>query len=139
MARQNVLNTDVTANNSNTYFFPTSAGTLSLAHKSFTDVTGSRALATTYANGGTASLLCFVNVRCAITVAAGSAWFQAIADNGAPPTTVVSGVVGIQSGLLSEDNTFMCLFVVGTSLNYRVNTTNSNGTTTLNSWFEMPF
>ena len=137
MANTNALNIGVTAGNNNNYYFPTSSGTLALTHKNIVNATASRALATTYANGGTSALLCMVSVRCAITLAAGSAWVQAVADNAGPPTAIASGIIGIQNGLLSEDNSFLCMFVVGTSLNYRVDTINSNGSTTLGSWFEV--
>ena len=139
MARQNVFNTDVTATGNSTYYFSNSSGFLAFAHKGINNVTASRALATTYASGGTSSLLCMVTVRCAITLVNGSAWVQAKADTSSPPTTVASGIVGIQNGLLNEDNSYICVFAVGTSLNYRVDTTNANGTTTLGNWFEMVF
>lgn len=137
MATNNTLDIGVVAGNNNNYVFPTSSGTLALTHKNIVNATASRALATTYANGATSTLLCMVSVRCAITVASGSAWVQAKADGSSPPTTVMSGIVGIQNGLLNDDITAMCVFTVGTSLNYRVDTTNSNGTTVLGSWFEM--
>lgn len=137
MATQNSLNIGITSGNNNNYYFPTSSGTLALAHKNIVNATASRALATTYANGGTSALLCMVSVRCAVTLAAGSAWVQAKADTASPPTTVVSGIVGIENGLLNEDNSFMCVFAVGTSLNYRVDTANANGSTTLGNWIEM--
>lgn len=139
MARQNVVNTDITAKGSNVYYFSTSSGALALTHKDYQNRTASRALATTYANGATSSLLCMISVRCAITLANGSAWVQAKADTSSPPTTIVSGIIGIQDGLLNENNSYICVFAVGTSLNYRVDTTNANGTTTLGSWFEMQF
>lgn len=137
--RNSSVNLDITQGGGNAYYFNSSSGTIALTHKNLVNATASRALATTYANGGTSSLLCMVTVRCAVTLAAGSAWVQAKADTSSPPTTVVSGIVGIENGLLNEDNSFMCVFVVGTSLNYRVDTTNSNGSTSLNNWMEMQF
>ena len=139
MAQQNVVNLDVVQTGNQIYYFPTSSGTLALSNKDILDVTASRNLSTTYANGGTSALLCMVTVRCVVTLAAGSAYVQAKADTASPPTTAVSGIIGIQSGLLNEDNSFMVMFVVGTSLNYRVDTANTNGTTTKGSWFEMRY
>jgi hypothetical protein len=77
-------------------------------------------------------------VRCAISVAAGTAYVQAKADTSAPPTTIASGRIGIEAGLVNEDNTFQVFFVVpaGATQNYRLDSTAVNGTVTLASWFE---
>ena len=136
MPTNNSVNIGVVPGGNLNYVFPNSSGTLSLASKVQDNVTASRALSTTYANQGTSSLLCMVTVRCAVTLAAGVATAQAKADTSSPPTTVVSGLIGIQAGLLNEDNTYQLMFVVGTSLNYRVDTANTNGTTVLGSFFE---
>ena len=80
-----------------------------------------------------------VTIKCDTTLASGVATAQAKADTSSPPTTIVSGVVGIEVGLVNEDVTELLVFVVGTSLNYRVDTANTNGTTVLGNWFEMQF
>lgn len=98
--------------------------------------TASRALNTTYTNSSARSLMVTVTARCAITVAAGNAYLQGVSDGAAPPTTIASGVVGVQSGLLGEDNSVQVSFVVAPGMNYRVNSSATNGTVTLGEWFE---
>ena len=138
-----VLGGDVTLEGTGgglTYEFPDASAKLANAAFTSQDVVGSRALNTTYINPHSdKSLLVSVTVRCAITLAAGTAYVQAKADTSGPPTTNVSGIIGIESGLLNEDNTFQLIFAVpaGTNQNYRVDSTASNGTVTLGSWFEM--
>lgn len=102
-----------------------------------TDVTGSRALNTTYTNTNQHSVLVLVTLRCAITLAAGNAYVQAKSDSASPPTTVASGVVGIEAGLLNEDNTFQLTFVAEAGKNYRVDSTATNGTVTIGKWMEV--
>jgi hypothetical protein len=99
------------------------------------DVTSGRALNTTYTNGGSA-LLVSATVRCAVTLAGGNAYAQGKSDGSAPPTTVASGKVGIEAGLLGEDNSFELVFVVAPGLNYRIDSAATNGTVTLGVWFE---
>src|SRR5881396_769218 len=70
-----------------------------------TDATASRALDTTYTNGARALLVC-ATVRCVASLAGGTATAQGKSDTSNPPTTVVSGICGIQAGLLGEDNSF---------------------------------
>ena len=102
-----------------------------------TDLTASRALNTTYTNTNQYSVLVLITLRCAITVAAGSAYAQAKSDSASPPTTLASGVVGIESGLLNEDNTFQLSFLAEAGKNYRVDSTVANGTVTLGKWMEV--
>jgi hypothetical protein len=105
-----------------------------------TKQTASRALNTTYTNSSTTrSIMVVVTVRCAISVLAGSAYVQAKSDGSTPPTTVASGIVGVQSGLAGEDNTYSVIFVVAPGMNYRVDSTTVNGTTTLGEWYETSF
>lgn len=112
-------------------------GTASVV-SNYVDVTASRAFNTTYTNSGSGvkSVMAMVCGRCVITLAAGSSFLQAFADAGGTPSTVASGVVGIESGLLNEDNTYQLCFVATNGLNYRVNATTANGTLTLERWFE---
>lgn len=98
--------------------------------------TSGRALDTTYANTSPRSLLVTATARCAITVAAGNAYIQGVSDAAAPPTTIASGIVGVQSGLVGEDNSAQISFVVAPGMNYRVNSSTTNGTVTLGEWFE---
>lgn len=107
--------------------------------KTVTNQTALRALNTTYTNSGLGTLMVLSTFRCAITLAAGNAYAQGKSDSSTPPTTVVSGIVGIQSGLLNEDNTFQVAFLVGAGLNYRLDSSSTNGTCTLGNWFEMAF
>lgn len=129
-----------TGSGANVYTFPP-AGTCTLANAAIAvaNVTASRALNTTYANPNTVqSVLVIATVRCAITLATGTAYVQAKADTSSPPTTIATGKVGIEAGLLNEDNTFQISFVVpaGTTQNYRLDSTAVNGSVTLQSWFE---
>ena len=101
-----------------------------------TATTPTRALNTTYTNVSTSTLLVHLTIRCAITVAAGNAYAQALMDTATPPTTPASGLVGIQAGLLNEDNTFQMVFLVNPSGTYNVTTSTTNGTVTLGTWFE---
>lgn len=100
------------------------------------DVTGSRALNTTYTNSGARSILVAATVRCAVTTGGGTAYVQGKSDTATPPTTAASGIVGIQAGLLNEDNTFQCVFVVAPGKTYILASTAATGTVTLGSWFE---
>lgn len=103
----------------------------------YSNATASRALNTNYTNSGKRSLLVTVSARCVVTVAAGSATIQGFSDTAATPTTAAGPLVGVQSGLLNEDNTFSTTFVVAPGTNYRVNSAVSNGTATLGTWWEL--
>lgn len=100
-----------------------------------TNVTASRELNTTY-TAGARPIIVNATVRCVVTVAAGSATVQGKSDGAAPPTTIASGIVGLQSGLLNEDNTFQISFTVAAGANYRIDSAVANGTATKGSWFE---
>jgi hypothetical protein len=95
-----------------------------------------RALDTTYTNTSTSTLLVHLTIRCAVTVAGGNAYVQALMDTATPPTTAASGLVGIQVGLLDEDNSFQLVFLVNPGGTYFVDTTTTDGTVTLGTWFE---
>lgn len=99
--------------------------------------TAGRALNTTYTNTSARSIMVSATVRCAITVAAGNAHVQAKSDAATPPVTIASGIVGIESGLLGEDNTFQVSFVVAAGMKYRIDSVLTNGTATLGQWFEV--
>lgn len=130
----------VTGSGTNEYTFPVASCTLASAGKGVTDVTASRALNSTYSNLTTASsMLVMVTSRCAISLASGVAWMQAKSDTATNPSTVVSGIVGIQAGLLNEDNSYQVVFPVGTSSYYSVSTSTSNGSVTLGRWVELVF
>lgn len=103
-------------------------------YRASVDQTASRALNTTYTNSSTLPMLVGVTVRCAVTLAGGNAFIQ----GASPVGTAASGQVGIEAGLLGEDNTFQLSFVVGPGEGYRVNTSTTNGTATMGSWFEFP-
>lgn len=142
--KRNIIHTGAditfTGSGSNTYTFPAATCTLANASKTNSNVTGSRAVNTTYTNASsTNSMLVLATFRCAITLGAGTAYVQAKSDSSSPPTTVVSGIVGIQGGLINEDNSFQVVFVVEPSKNYRIDTTASNGTVTLGAWIEVSF
>lgn len=94
-------------------------------------------LNTTYTNADlTRTLEVAATVRCAITVAGGNAYAQGFSDAATPPVTVASGIVGIQAGLLNEDNSFQLVFKVYPGRRYRINSSVANGTVTLGNWFE---
>lgn len=99
--------------------------------------TAGRALNTTYTNASARSIMVTATVRCAITVAAGNAYVQAKSDSATPPVTIASGLVGIEAGLLGEDNTFQITFVVAAGMNYRIDSVLTSGTATLGQWFEV--
>lgn len=49
---------------------------------------------------------------------------------------MASGIVGIQVGLLAEDNRVEVSFYVRPENKYRIDSTTVNGTVTLGNWFE---
>ena len=100
------------------------------------DQTSSRAFNTTYTNTGTGSLFVQATFRAIVTLAAGSSTAQGKSDTATPPTIIATGVVGIQSGLLNEDNTFQISFFVSPGKTYIINSVVANATATLGSWFE---
>ena len=135
------LGADITFTGSGSFLhtFPAADATMANAAMASSNVTASRAKNTTYTNGNAAkSILVVATFRCAITLAAGVSTVQAKADTATPPTTAVSGIVGIQAGLLNEDNTFQISFVVpaGATQNYRIDTVETNGSATLGTWME---
>lgn len=107
------------------------------SNRVITDVSASRALDTTYANASTSVLLVQMTVRCAVTLAGGNAYAQAKMDTATPPTVIASGKVGIEAGLLGEDNSFQLSFLVNPGGTYLVASAATNGTVTLGKWFEM--
>ena len=108
--------------------------------KTFTDQTGSRALDTTYTNSdANSSMLVIVSFHCNISVAAGAAYVIAKSDASSPPTTAVSGKVGIENGLLNEDSSVQISFIVAPGKNYKLISTQTNGTVVIGFWGEMLF
>lgn len=101
-----------------------------------TATTPTRALNTTYTNTSTQTLLVHATVRCAITLAGGNAHVQALMDTATPPTTPATGLVGIQAGLVNEDNSFQIVFLVNPGGTYYLQSSATNGTVTLGTWFE---
>ena len=112
-------------------------GAVMAAPKVFVDQTSIRALNTTYTNLATTSLLVMATVRCAIALAGGTSTAQSKMDYSSPPTTIATGLVGIQAGLMSEDNTFQLVFAVNPGAQYRIDTATANGTAVLGKWFEL--
>ncbi len=106
--------------------------------KTWSDVSSSRAIDTVYRNPNFA-LLVMATFKCVVTVAGGNAYAQAKSDSLATPTTLASGKVGIETGLLNENNTFQLVFVVNPGANYKVATATTNGSVTLEQWIEIPF
>ncbi len=105
-----------------------------------TSAVQTRVLGTTYTNSSaTHGILVMATVRCAATSPDGVATAQAKQDTSTPATTVASGIVGIQDGLLAEDVTVQLVFWVppGTSQKYQIDKVETNGTVTLGSWFEL--
>ena len=76
-------------------------------------------------------------MRCVISAAPGQAFVQGKADTSTPPTTEASGIVGIQAGLLGENNSHEVNFYVLPGNKYRIDKTEVTGTVTLGKWFEM--
>jgi len=103
-----------------------------------TPLDATRALNTTYTNTSVSPLLVMATVRCAITIAGGNAYVQAKMDTATPPTVAASGLVGIEAGLLSEDNSFPITFIVNPGGTYILSSSTTNGTVTLGKWFEFP-
>ncbi len=107
-------------------------------YRTHLNATASRALNTTYTNVSTSLLMVHVTARCTITLGGGNAYVQALMDTASPPTVVACGKVGIEAGLLGEDNTFQAVFFVNPGGTYRVNSAATNGTVTLGTWMELP-
>lgn len=130
----------VTGTGSFTYTYPEETCTLAKARPVQTDVTVSRAVNTTYTNGSAVrSIMVMATFRCAVTVAAGNAYAQAKSDSSTPPTTVVSGIVGIEAGVLNENVSVQVCFIIAPSMKYRIDTSVTNGTCVLGKWMEVSF
>ena len=76
-------------------------------------------------------------MRCAVTLAGGNAYVQAKMDTATPPTVIASGLIGIEAGLLGEDNSFQVSFLANPGGTYILVSSATNGTVTLGAWFEM--
>lgn len=99
--------------------------------------TASRNLDVTYTNtDSTRTLEVAATVRCAITLGGGNAYAQGFSDDATPPVTAASGIVGIQTGLLSENNSFQLVFKVAPGKKYIITSSATNGTVTKGNWFE---
>lgn len=105
------------------------------------DVTGQREKNTTYTNTNTNGngMMILSTWRCTVTTLGGVATAQAKSDTASPPTEIASGVVGVQAGLLNEDNTFQLAFFVEPGATYRVDTVETAGVVTKDKWFEVYF
>lgn len=102
------------------------------------DQTASRDLDATYTNNDlTRTLEVSATVRCAITVLGGNAYVQGFSDDATPPVTDASGIVGIQTGLLNENNLFQLVFKVSPGKKYIITTSALNGSVTKGKWFEI--
>ena len=116
---------------------PVGTATILVSCGGRTATTPTRALNTTYTNASTSTLLVQATVRCAVTLAGGNAYVQAKMDTATPPTVIASGLVGIQAGLLGEDNSFQVSFLANPGGTYILVSSATNGTVTLGAWFEM--
>ena len=142
MEIENPTNTPVKvgASGTNTHTMPAGPATLATAAPVQTDQSASRAKNTTYTNSdATHAIHVVVTGRCVITTLSGVTTMQGKSDSSTPPTTAVSGIVGIQAGLLGEDNSFEVSFWVAPSMKYRVDTVETTGTVTIGKWFETVF
>ena len=74
-----------------------------------------------------------VSVRCTTTAASGSAYIEVKSDSSATPTTIIA-TAGIESGLLNEDNTFICSFFVKKGHYFQIDKTETNGTVSIKQW-----
>jgi hypothetical protein len=102
------------------------------------DVTTSRLLDTTYTNNSkTRTLQIKVYVRCVNGAGIGISRIFVVADTSTPPTTLVSGFVGLNPALPNESNNFQIVADIAPGLNYRVNSfLFLNGSIFLDEWFE---
>jgi len=102
------------------------------------DQTAARAIdGTVYTNTASSNLFITVSARCIIDTAADVANIQAFSDTAADPTTLATGKVGIEGGLLGQDISIQMVFIVRPYYKYKVVTTISAGcSATLGKWFE---
>ena len=91
------------------------------------------AFATPYQPDTSNAAFVTVSIRCQISLAAGTAYIEVKSDSSATPTTVIA-TAGIESGLLNEDNTFICSFFVKKGNYFQIDKTESNGTVTIKQW-----
>lgn len=112
------------------------ANLLKSADRVQTNRTAARALNTTYTNTTAHPLQVVATIRAVVTTAGGAATAQAKSDAATPPATIASGIVGLQVGLLNEDNSATVSFIVAPGMNYRIDSVATNGTVTLGEWFE---
>lgn len=129
----------MTSTTNGKYTNTTASAVGSAVQPSQAKLTISRALNTTYAGSATKSTLVIATVRCSVSLAAGMATAQAKSDGTVTPTTIASGIVGIQTGLMGEDNSFQISFTVASGMNYRLDTAATNGSVVLGEWFETTF
>ena len=102
-----------------------------------TKQTASRSLNTAFQNTTGRPLMIQATARCNITLGAGTAFMQGKSDATATPAVIASGIVGIQAGLIGEDNTFQISFVVAPAAFYQISSTAVNGGVVLGEWFEI--
>lgn len=103
----------------------------------FSDKTASRALNTTYTNQQQVTIMVMASVRCSTTLGAGVAYVTALMDTASPPTVPASGPIGIEVGLLGENNSHQVTFAVNPGGTYRIASTTVTGTVVLGRWFEL--
>ena len=113
MTTQNSNNISIVAGGSNSYLFPAlTTCTLASSNKVQTSQVDNRAFNGTYSNLSTSScLMVMATGRCVITLAGGNAYMQAKVDTANPPTVTATGLIGIQTGLLNEDNSFQIVLL----------------------------
>ena len=95
-----------------------------------------RAVNTTYTNGSRPTLV-VVSFSCTLTSPNGAATAQFKSDSSTPPTTAVTGAVGINDGSNGNIHTFSISTIIAASLKYRLDTVETNGSVALVSWQEL--
>jgi len=96
------------------------------------NVTAVRSLDTSYINSNSRSINVFVTAKAQITADNGTAIFF-----GNSTTGQLSGKIGIESGLLGQNDTSRLIFVVAPNSDYTINSSANNGSVTLEDWREV--
>ncbi|MDD3813312.1 MAG: hypothetical protein PHZ02_01590 [Desulfocapsaceae bacterium] len=110
-------------------YVKTDSGTAILSNS---NVTASKSLNTLYNNYNSESMEVFVTARVQISLGGGIGYFWGNASG-----NYASGKVGIESGLMSEDNTLQLVFIVPPNSNYTVDSSQTNAVVTLEDWREV--
>lgn len=127
----------------NTYRYPV-VGSCTLANASLTitDQTANRSIDETYVNpSDTQSILVMANLLFDTTGGGRSISVQAKGDTNSPPTTPLSGEVGVTDTTNDVIYALQICFVVpaGSTQRYRLERVLTAGVATLQSWFEYTF